>query len=77
METIAQVPNKIINIIERIEQKVDFIEDEIITIKSWLSDDSKLAPYEKKLIDETIKKVKAGNFTDMITLEELRKKVGV
>ena len=59
---------------ERIEQKVDFIEDEIITIKGWLSDDGKLAPYEKKLVDETIKKVKAGNFTDMITLEELKKK---
>lgn len=76
METV-QVPNKIMDVIERIERKVSFIEEEVITIKSWLSDDSKLSPYEKKLVDDTIKKVKAGNFTDMITLEDLKKKVGV
>ena len=73
----VQVPTKIINIIEKIEQKVSFIEKEVITIKSWLSDDSRLSPYEKKLVEETIKKVKAGNFKDMITLEDLKRKVGI
>ena len=76
METV-QVPSKIMGIIEKIEQKVSFIEKEVITIKRWLSDDSRLSPYEKKLVEETIKKVKVGNFEDMVTLEDLKKKVGV
>jgi len=65
-----------LDIMERVEQKVDFIGEEVIIIKTWLGDDSKLSPYEKKLVDETIKKVKAGKFRDMITLEEIEKKVG-
>ena len=77
MQQINTPQNTIINIIKRIEQKVNFIEDEVITIKSWLSEDSKLSPYEKKLVDGTIKKVKAGHFTEMITLGNLKKKIGV
>lgn len=69
--------NSLMGTIKRIEQKVEFIEDEIITIKSWLNDDGKLTPYEKKIVDESIKKVKTGNFTNMVTLEDLKKKVGV
>ena len=69
--------NTIMDFMKRIEQKVNFIEDEVITIKSWLSDDNKLSPYEKKLMDRTINKVKAGNFTDMIELGDLKKKIGV
>ena len=76
MESI-QVPSKVIGIIEKIERKVSFIEKEVMTIKSWLSDDSRLSPYEKKIVDETIKKVKTGDFRDMITLKDLKKKIGV
>jgi len=75
MEATIQIHN-LIDIMKRIEQKVDFIGEEVITMKSWLDDDSKLSPYEEKLVDETIRKIKAGEFMDMTTLEELRKKMG-
>jgi len=74
MET--QFQNKVVNIMKRIEEKINFIEDEIVTIKSWISDDGKLSPYEKKQVDETIKKVKAGKFIDLPTLEDLKEKIG-
>ena len=77
MQTINTPQNTIMGIMKRIEQKVNFIEDEVITIKSWLGDDNKLSPSEKKLIDGTIRKVKDGHFTDMITLENLKRKIGV
>ena len=77
MQTINTPQNTIMGIMRRIEQKVNFIEDEVITIKSWLGDDNKLSPSEKKLIDGTIRKVKDGHFTDMITLENLKRKIGV
>tara|TARA_B100000315_G_scaffold40133_1_gene35044 strand:+ start:645 stop:881 length:237 start_codon:yes stop_codon:yes gene_type:complete len=77
MEAMAmQLQNTIVNFMKRIEGKINFIENEIITIKCWLNDDSKLSPYEKKLVDETIKKVKADNFTDMTSFEELKEKIG-
>ena len=77
MQQINTQQNIIVNIMKRIEQKVNFIEDEVITIKSWLSNDSILSPYEKKMVDGTIRKVKEGDFIDMITLGNLKKKIGV
>ncbi len=77
MQQINTQQNIMVNIMKRIEQKINFIEDEVITIKSWLGEDNKLSPSEKKLIDGTIRKVKEGHFTDMITLGNLKRKIGV
>jgi hypothetical protein len=61
---------------QRLEQKMDAIESDVITIKSYLDEDSKLTPEEKKMVDSAIARVKSGDMSDTISLEDLRKKVG-
>ncbi|HLD43586.1 MAG TPA: hypothetical protein VJB08_06415 [Candidatus Nanoarchaeia archaeon] len=63
--------------LKKIHEDLDFIKKEILTIKGWLNDDAKLSPSERGLVDETIRKARKGDFTDMITLEDLKKKMGV
>jgi len=61
---------------KRLEQKIDFIETEVVTIKSYLDEDSKLTPEEKQMVDAALIRVKSGNINDTISLGDLRKKVG-
>lgn len=62
--------------VKRLEQKMNTIEGEVVTIRCYLDEDSKLTPAERKLVDASVRKVKAGDFSGTVTLEELRKKVG-
>jgi len=77
MKAKVKFENEVINTLKQIGKKMDFLEEEIVTIKSWLAEDERLSPYEKKLVNETIKKVKSGKASSMPTLEEMRKRVGV
>ena len=62
--------------LRHIEEKMDFLEREVVTIKSWLSEDERLTPYEKKLIEDTIRKVKNDKTSSMPTIEDMRKRAG-
>ncbi len=66
--------NNLMNILRKIEEKVESIEREIISMRST---DAELSLSDKQLVDLTITKVKSNNFTNLITLEELSEKVGV
>ena len=66
----------LIEVMKRIEQKVELLEAEMVVVKSYLGEDRKLSPAEKKLVEESIRKVKADDLADTISLEDLKKKVG-
>jgi len=68
--------SEILSTLKEIEKKMEFLEGEVVTIKSWLSDDQKLTPYEKKLVEETVEKIRSGKANSMPTLEEMRKRAG-
>jgi len=68
--------SEILSTLKEIEKKMEFLEEEVVTIKLWLSDDKKLTPNEKKLVEETIEKVRSGKTSSMPTLAEMRKRVG-
>jgi hypothetical protein len=75
MEANVQMTN-LLQTMKRLEQKVDFIENEVVTIKSYLDEDSKLTAEEKEITESAIARVKSGTMGDTISLENLRKKVG-
>ena len=77
MKTKGKFENDVMSTLKHIEKRMGFLEEEIVTIKSWLAEDTKLTPYEKKLVNETIRKVKSGKAGSMPTLEEIRKRAGV
>lgn len=66
--------NNLMHILRKIEEKVEFIEREIISMRST---DAELSFSDKQLVDLTITKVKSNSFADLVTLEELSEKVGV
>ena len=66
--------NNLMNILRKIEAKVESIEREIISMRST---DAELSVSDKQLVDLTITKIKSNDFTDLVTLEELSEKVGV
>ncbi len=66
--------NNLMNILRRIEEKVESIEREIISMQNT---DAELSLSDKQLVDLTITKVKSNNFADLVTLEELSEKAGV
>lgn len=75
MESNVQMTN-LLKTMKRLEQKVDLIESEVVTIKSHLDEDSKLSPEERKMVDTAITRVKSGDMSDTISLKDLRKRVG-
>lgn len=79
--TVVSMPknldNEILSALREIEKKMEFLEEEVVTIKSWLSDDEKLTPYEKKLVEQTTEKVRSGKASSMPTLAEMRKRAGI
>jgi hypothetical protein len=68
---------EVIGTLKEIERRMEFLEVEMVTIKNWLSDDDRLTPYETKLVEEAVKKVRSGRINLMPTLEEIRRRAGV
>ena len=66
--------NNLMNILRKIEEKVESIERQIISMRSA---DTELSSSDKQLVDLTITKVKSNDFADLVTLEELSEKSGV
>lgn len=75
--TKGKFENEVIGALKQIEKKMEFLEEEVVAIKFLLSDDDKLTPHEKRLVEETVRKVRSGRVSSMPTLEEVRKRVGV
>jgi transcription antitermination factor NusA-like protein len=75
MEASVQMSD-IAALMKRLEQKVDFIGAEVVEIKSYLDEDGILTPQEKRMVDSAVRRVKAGDISDAISLSDLRKKVG-
>ena len=63
--------------LKSIYKRINMLEREVKTIKSWLTDDTMLSPNEKKLVDKTLRDIKTGGYKKLISHEELRKKLAV
>lgn len=75
MEANAQMAD-LLQTMQRLERKMDAIENNVVTIKNYLDEDTKLSPKEKEMLDLAISRVKSGNMDNTVSLEDLRKKLG-
>ena len=63
--------------LETIGRRVNLLEKEVLTIKSWLVEDTMLTPYERKIVEKSLKKIRSKEFKKLTSLEELRKRLGI
>ncbi|MBI2543213.1 MAG: hypothetical protein HYW24_03445 [Candidatus Aenigmarchaeota archaeon] len=63
--------------LEDMKQRINFLENEIKIVKTWLLDDTIPTPSERILINRALNDIKTGKYKKLISHEELRKKLAV
>ncbi len=63
--------------LEEMKQRINFLEKEVRTVKTWLLDDTIPTPSERILIGRALNDIKTGKYKRLTSQEELRKKLAV
>lgn len=63
--------------LEEMKQRINLLEKEVKTVKTWLLDDTIATPSERILISRALNDIKSGKYKRLISHEELRKKLAV
>ena len=72
----ADIQKEILSTLTGIKDEMDNLKVDVHQIKEFL-EDTKLTEEERKLLDESVAKVKAGNTSDFVSHEDLKKELNL